>query len=84
MYRDKGIRCNVVLPGPTMTNIAANSGNAEMDGEGMARCGAMMALAPQALLRPEKVAGVVVWLCGEGSGGVTGGEVVVDGGWMTG
>ena len=79
----------MVLPGPTMTNIAANSakvssGTMEMDEEGMGRCGAMMALAPQALLRPEKVAGVVVWLCGEGSEGVVGGEVVVDGGWMTG
>ena len=88
MYRDRGVRCNVVLPGPTMTGIAKNSAKVgsgmEMDGEGMARCGAMLALAPEALMSPEKVAGVVVWLCGEGSGGVTGGEIVVDGGWMTG
>ena len=89
MYRDRGVRCNVVLPGPTMTGIAKNSAkvggvSTEMDGEGMKRCGDVLKLAPEALMRPEKVAGVVVWLCGEGSGGVTGGEIVVDGGWMTG
>ena len=77
-----------------MTNIAANSavantggaksGRMEMDEEGMGRCGPMMALAPQAILSPEKVAGVVVWLCGEWSDGVVGGEIVVDGGWTTG
>ena len=78
MYRDEGIRCNAVLPGPTMTNIYQNS-KVEFDREGLAKLQAFQGCMPQVVRSPDLVANAVVFLAG--SENVTGTELKVDGGW---
>ncbi|MCU1692330.1 MAG: short-chain dehydrogenase/reductase [Frankiales bacterium] len=72
-----GVTANAVSPGSTDTRILAES--ARLYG-----LGAAQDFAPQQplgrLLGPEEVARALVWLAGEGSGGVTGLDLAVDGG----
>jgi SDR family mycofactocin-dependent oxidoreductase len=72
-----GITCNAVSPGSTDTAILTES--ARLYGLTGAQ-----SFAPQQplgrLLEPAEVARALVWLAGEGSGGITGAVIPVDGG----
>lgn len=73
----RGVRINTVVPGPTET--AGLRGLAPGDGDGFVQ--AIAAGLPFGrLLRPEEVAAVVLFLVSDQSSGMTGSEVLVDGG----
>lgn len=73
----RGVRINTVVPGPTET--AGLRGLAPGDGDGFVQ--AIAAGLPSGrLLRPEEVAAVVLFLVSDQSSGMTGSEVLVDGG----
>jgi SDR family mycofactocin-dependent oxidoreductase len=75
--RDSGVTANAVAPGSTDTPILAES--ARIYGlDGPASFAAQQPI--NLLLDPKEVAALLVWLAGEGSGGVTGALVPVDGG----
>lgn len=76
--RGTGVTANCVSPGSTRTPVLEES----------ARLYALPDTAPFAaqqavgrLLEPEEIAAALVWLAGEGSSGITGVEVPVDGGF---
>lgn len=77
-YRDQGIRVNAVLPGAVATNIYANS-KVEMNMQGYGVTAGLRELGPKATLDATKVADAIVYLCS--AEGMSGSEVVVDGGW---
>jgi NAD(P)-dependent dehydrogenase (short-subunit alcohol dehydrogenase family) len=70
--KDKGIRVNVVAPGPTKgTGMMGRLMSCMKEGEGP----------PQHLMgTPEDVANVVLWLCSDAASFVTGNVISVDGG----
>jgi len=76
-YAPKGIRINVVCPGPVQTPMVgrtrANRGEA---------IDALIKEIPLGRLgRPEEIAGTVLWLCGPAASFVVGHALVVDGGY---
>ncbi len=72
-----GITANAVSPGSTDTPILAESARLY----GLPSAAAFAAQQPvRRLLEPDEVAAALVWLAGEGSGGITGAVVPVDGG----
>jgi NAD(P)-dependent dehydrogenase (short-subunit alcohol dehydrogenase family) len=69
-YRDKGIRCNVVCPGPTKgTGMSERMFGGKPESE-----------LPPDFRQPEDVAEVVLWLCSDESRHVNGNVVTADGG----
>ncbi|MBB5779122.1 SDR family NAD(P)-dependent oxidoreductase [Nonomuraea jabiensis] len=72
-----GIRCNAILPGPTMTNIATN---ASFDPTGAARLGPVLALGER-LAQPEQMADAALFLASDAASFINGAIVPVDGGW---
>jgi NAD(P)-dependent dehydrogenase (short-subunit alcohol dehydrogenase family) len=79
-YAKDGIRCNAILPGPTMTGIATN---ATFDPVGAARLGGVLALGEN-IADPEQMAEVAVFLASDAASFVNGALVPVDGGWSAG
>jgi NAD(P)-dependent dehydrogenase (short-subunit alcohol dehydrogenase family) len=81
-YADAGIRCNAILPGPTLTDAWLEKGGlADQQGdrgEVMARVSAARPLGRYA--EPEEIAQVAVFLCSEAASYVTGAEWSVSGG----
>ena len=74
---DTGITANAVSPGSTDTPILAESARLY----GLPAASAFAAQQPvRRLLAPEEVAAALTWLAGEGSGGITGAVIPVDGG----
>ena len=76
-YAARGVRVNVVAPGPILTDQLVRAGEA-------ARQGAAQAVPMRRVGRPEEVASTVVWLCGEGASFITGAVLTIDGGKMAG
>ncbi|TMS00613.1 SDR family NAD(P)-dependent oxidoreductase [Nonomuraea basaltis] len=76
-YAKDGIRCNAILPGPTMTNIATN---ATFDQTGAARLGPVLALGER-LAQPEQMADAALFLASDAASFINGAIVPVDGGW---
>ena len=76
-YADRGVRVNVVAPGPILTYHLEAAGP-------QAQQGAAMSTPMRRVGRPEEVAQVVLWLCSEQSSFVTGTVVPIDGGQAAG
>ncbi|MEV0231845.1 glucose 1-dehydrogenase [Nonomuraea sp. NPDC050786] len=76
-YANDGIRCNAILPGPTMTNIATN---ASFDPVGATRLGPVLSLGER-IAQPEQMADAAVFLASDAASFINGALVPVDGGW---
>jgi NAD(P)-dependent dehydrogenase (short-subunit alcohol dehydrogenase family) len=76
-YAKDGIRCNAILPGPTMTGIATNT---TFDPTGAARLGPVLALGER-MAQPEQMADAALFLASDAASFVNGAIVPVDGGW---
>ena len=75
--RGTGVTANAVSPGSTDTAMLAESARIyELDS--VAVFAAQQTI--QRLLTPDEVAAAIVWLAGEGTGGITGATMPVDGG----
>lgn len=80
MYALKGVRCNAIAPGGTKTNIAETMPQDRLDMAGATRAGAYAALIP-AMLEPEDIAAVAVFLASDEARFVNGAVVPADAGW---
>ncbi|MGW0246157.1 SDR family NAD(P)-dependent oxidoreductase [Nocardia goodfellowii] len=80
-YADKGIRCNAILPGPTMTGVAEAAAN--FDKLGAARLQPIISL-NHSIAVPEQMADVAVFLASDAASFMNGAIVPVDGGWSAG
>lgn len=79
-----GVTVNAVCPGYTDTDLVAASLERTAQKTGRARetlLAEMLADNPLGrLIRPDEVAASVLWLCGPGSGAITGQAIAIDGG----
>ena len=80
MYATKGIRCNAICPGGTKTNIAETMPQDKLDMAGAARAGAYAALIP-AMLEPEDIAMLALFLASDESRHINGTIIPADAGW---
>jgi len=77
------IRCNSIHPGNTETPNLIRA--AEASGSREAGLAFLARFSPwQRLARPEEIADLVVYLCGDGASFITGAEILVDGGTLAG
>jgi NAD(P)-dependent dehydrogenase (short-subunit alcohol dehydrogenase family) len=76
-YREQGIRCNAVAPGPVATNIEA-PWHSERALHVLAPI--MQATVPP-VARPEQLAAAITWLASDDASDVNGVILPVDGGW---
>ncbi|MBL8594440.1 MAG: SDR family oxidoreductase, partial [Devosia sp.] len=76
-YADRGIRVNVVAPGPILTHHLEAAG-----AEAQRQAG--LATPMRRIGRVEEVAEVVSWLCSDGASFVTGAVLPIDGGQSAG
>jgi 3-hydroxybutyrate dehydrogenase len=84
---NQGITCNAICPGWVLTPLVQRQVEARADAQGIA-----IAQASADLLRekqpmldfttPEKIAALVVFLCGEAASTITGAALSIDGGWV--
>lgn len=80
-YAKEGIRCNAILPGPTLTGIAGPTPN--FDPAGSARLQPVLSL-PAGLAEPDQMAAVAVFLASDAASFVNGAIVPVDAAWSAG
>ncbi|GGH30989.1 SDR family oxidoreductase [Paenibacillus segetis] len=80
MYASKGIRCNAIAPGATMTNIGASMKN--INEFGMSRTQLSQAVIPRAG-SPEEIAKVALFLASDDSSFVNGTVITADAGWTS-
>jgi NAD(P)-dependent dehydrogenase (short-subunit alcohol dehydrogenase family) len=80
MYAKRGIRCNAICPGATMTNIAESMPQDRLDPVGAARTGEFIALIP-AFLTPDDIAQLALFLAADEARHINGAIVTADGGW---
>lgn len=80
MYAKKGIRCNAICPGATITNIAESMPQERLDATGLERTGAFSALAP-AYLDPGDIAALALFLASDESRHINGAIIPADAGW---
>ncbi|MEV0144894.1 MULTISPECIES: SDR family oxidoreductase [unclassified Nonomuraea] len=76
-YAKDGIRCNAILPGPTMTGMATT---ATFDPAGITRLAPVLALG-ESMAQPEQMAEAAVFLASQSASFINGAIVPVDGGW---
>lgn len=76
-YTPKGVRCNVVAPGPVATSIEApfHSEWAQQ------RLGPLFQTNIPPVARPDQLAAAITWLLSDDSSNVSGAVLAVDGGW---
>lgn len=80
MYAKRGIRCNAICPGATITNIAESMPQDRLDPVGAARAGEFAALAP-AYLASDDIARLALFLASDEARHVNGAIIPADGGW---
>ncbi len=80
MYAKRGIRCNVICPGATATNIAETMPQERLDPIGAARAGEFATLIP-AYLAPTDIASLALFLASDESRMINGAIIPADGGW---
>jgi NAD(P)-dependent dehydrogenase (short-subunit alcohol dehydrogenase family) len=80
MYAKRGIRCNAICPGATITNIVESMDPARVDATGAARAGEFAALAP-AYLQPDDIAALALFFASDESVHINGAIIAADGGW---
>jgi NAD(P)-dependent dehydrogenase (short-subunit alcohol dehydrogenase family) len=80
MYAKRGIRCNAIMPGATITNIAESMPQDKLDPMGAGRAMEFAKLAP-AYLQPTDIANVALFLASDDSRNVNGAVIAADGGW---
>jgi NAD(P)-dependent dehydrogenase (short-subunit alcohol dehydrogenase family) len=76
-YADRGIRCNCICPGGTLTPLLYERAGIDPTREMLTRVQPI----PRAGL-PEDIANAALWLASDESSFVTGQAIVVDGGWV--
>lgn len=76
-YSPKGIRCNVVAPGPVATSIEAPF-RSEWAAQ---RIGPLLQTNIPAVAQPEQLAAAITWLLSDDASNVSGAILAVDGGW---
>jgi len=81
MYAQKGIRCNAIAPGATITNIASTMKN--VDEFGASRTKVTQGVIPRAG-QPEEIAQVALFLASDESSFINGAVIAADGGWTAG
>ncbi|WP_010272172.1 SDR family oxidoreductase [Paenibacillus senegalensis] len=81
MYAQKGIRCNAIAPGATMTNITA--GTTDWNEFGASRTKVTQGVIPR-VGQPEEIAQVALFLASDESSFVNGAVVAADAGWTAG
>lgn len=81
MYAQRGVRCNVICPGATKTNIAESMPTDRLDPVGAARAGQFATLVP-AWLEPVDIAELALFLVSDASRFINGAVITADGGWM--
>ena len=80
-YASDGIRCNAILPGPTLTGIAGDIGS--FNEAGQARLQPILAL-NQTIAHPEQMADVALFLACDAASFINGAILPVDAGWSAG
>jgi len=81
MYAQKGIRCNAIAPGATITNIASTMTN--INEFGASRTQVTQGVIPRAG-QPEEIARVALFLASDESSFVNGAVIAADAGWTAG
>lgn len=81
MYAQKGIRCNAIAPGATMTNIASTINN--VNEFGASRTKVTQGVIPR-VGQPEEIAQVALFLASDESSFVNGAVITADAGWTAG
>lgn len=80
MYARRGIRCNLIAPGATATNIAESMPPDRMDPVGLQRAQEFQSLIP-AFLTPEDIAPLALFLASDASRMINGAIIPADAGW---
>jgi NAD(P)-dependent dehydrogenase (short-subunit alcohol dehydrogenase family) len=80
MYAKHGIRCNAICPGGTRTHISETMPQERLDPAGAARAGTYAALMP-AMLEPEDIAALALFLASDESRYINGAIIPADAGW---
>lgn len=80
-YAQRGIRCNLIAPGGTATNIGESMPQDRLDPVGAQRAGAFAQLIPQ-YLQPSDIASLALYLVSDESRMINGAVITADGGWM--
>jgi NAD(P)-dependent dehydrogenase (short-subunit alcohol dehydrogenase family) len=80
MYAKRGIRCNAICPGGTITNIGETMPPDRLDAAGAERAGAFAALIP-AFLQPADIAQLALFLASDESLRINGAIIPADAGW---
>jgi len=79
-YARRGIRCNAICPGGTVTNIAESMPAERLDPVGAARAGEFAAIIPGYLM-PHDIANLALYLASDESRMINGAVITADGGW---
>ncbi len=79
MYAKRGIRCNMICPGGTATNIAESMPQEKLDPTGAMRAGEFAAIIPGYLM-PADIANLALFLASDESRMITGASIPADGG----
>ncbi len=80
MYATRGVRANAIAPGGTKTSIAETMPQERIDPEGAARVAAYAGLMP-AMLDPEDIAALALFLASDEARFINGAIVTADAGW---
>ena len=80
MYAKKGLRCNAICPGATITNIAETMPQDKLDPEGAARAGAFATMIP-GYLSADDIANLALVLASDESVHINGAVITADAGW---